>query len=195
MANAALIDPTPEQRAQLERVFPEVERFTAVQIVGTNGGATETLQRLTEAMMPSTEVPPSAVVEQARRNAARRAAVLEEFGGLAGTEVADLARSSAENRNATASRWRKEGRIFSVDHTDHRLYLSFQFDPVTGAPRAGLREILTILRDSGLSGWALAGWFTTPIAWLDWGRPVDHLADGPELVLEAARCDVGGHGF
>lgn len=76
---------------------------------------------------PQHEPPAPAALLQARRNAQARKQLLDEFGALKAVEVADLAGSTAENRSATANRWRHEGRIFGVRYQDAVYYPGFQF--------------------------------------------------------------------
>ena len=59
--------------------------------------AAEEVEDLTAAMTPDISIPTPPVVLQARRNAEARAALLEEFGALTASEVADLAGSEAKN--------------------------------------------------------------------------------------------------
>jgi hypothetical protein len=127
-------------------------------------------------------------VEQARRNAELRVAILDEFGLLTADQVAELAGSRARNRRATASRWRASERIFSVEHQGQTMYPGFQFDSSTGAPKALVGEVLERL-PAGLQfgGWQLAAWWVTPLDLLGWRRPVDLVEgdDGGELLVAA----------
>jgi hypothetical protein len=127
-------------------------------------------------------------VLQARRNAAARAALFEEFGALTSTEVAELAGSRARNKAALANRWKQEGRIFSVSHHGTTYYPAFQFD-AQGRPRPVIAEIMPTL-GSKSSDWELALWFTSNTGWLDGQRPVDLLETDSEAVAEAARSEA-----
>ena len=60
------------------------------------------------------EIPASAAVLQARRNAEARNTLLAEFGGLRSSEIAELAGSRAANRAALANRLRSKNRLVAV---------------------------------------------------------------------------------
>lgn len=128
------------------------------------------------------------VLRQVQRNAEAQQALAAEFGLLSGTEVAEAAASRATNASALASRWRKQGAVFSVDVDGSARYPGFQFAP-GGRPRRVVADVLTVLGGS-LSGWDLALWFTASNDRLGGLRPVDAL-DGTtsdhEAVVTAAR--------
>jgi hypothetical protein len=140
--------------------------------------------RLIEAMLSSLPVPSKVAVLQAWRNAEARASLVREFGALTGHQVADLAGSRAVNRAALASRWKSNGRIFSVDFRGTTLYPAFQFDH-KGQPRPVIARIVRVLGCRG-SEWQLALWLTSSVGWLNGQRPVDLLETDPEAVAEAA---------
>jgi hypothetical protein len=145
-------------------------------------------EQLTDSMLPR-DAPSPAVVEQARRNAAERVALLGAHGALTAEQVAELAGSQATNRRQTAHRWKSERAIFAVTWHDQLLFPAFQFDMDSGRPRAVVRDVLELLPDQ-LAGWALALWWTTPIA-IDgaWVTPVD-LLDAVERLRVAARQEA-----
>ncbi|MGH3002912.1 MAG: hypothetical protein ACRDM1_09690 [Gaiellaceae bacterium] len=148
-----------------------------------------TLERLLDALTPEERPPSPAAVLQVRRNAEARKRLLEEFGALTSTEVAELAGSTAANRSATANRWRQEHRIFGVRHHDVVYYPGFQFGS-DGRPLPVLRDVLDVLSAHGLTDWEIALWFTTSARSLGDRRPVDLLAADPGAVVEAARLEV-----
>ncbi len=139
-----------------------------------------------EAMMPAV-VPTPATVLQARRNGAARTALMEEFGLLTSAEVAELNQSGAENRAALASRWKREGRIFSVKHRGRDYFPGFQLDR-EAQPRAVIAEVLA--QFGAGYGWETALWFTAPNGYLDGRRPVDLLETDPEAVVGAAEHEA-----
>lgn len=128
-------------------------------------------------------VPTPAMVLQARRNSAARAALMQEFGLLTSAEVADLTESQAENRAALASRWKREGRIFAVKHHGQDYFPGFQLT-AEGRPREAVARILAALGRA--RGWETALWFTAANGYLGGRRPVDLLESDPEPVVEAA---------
>ena len=148
------------------------------------------MQRLIEAMLPplSALLPSKVAILQARRNAEARARLIQEFGALTSTEVADLAGSKAGNRAAMAHRWKQEGRIFSVTYEGTVLYPAFQFDR-EGRPLAAMAQVIRTL-GSKSSEWELALWFMANTGWLDGQRPVDLLESDPEAVVKAAEAEA-----
>jgi hypothetical protein len=120
-----------------------------------------------------------------RRNADAQAALADEFGLLSSTDVALLAGSKAENPSALASRWRKEGRIFTVQVDSSARYPGFQLGQ-RGRPLPVIAEVLKAF-GGRLSGWELALWFTGAHDWLGGMRPVDVLETDADQVVAAAR--------
>lgn len=151
-------------------------------------GEQRMLETLVDTLTPALEIPPPAVLLQARRNAEERVNFLRDVGALTAVQVATLAGSEAGNRSATATRWRKEGRILAVDHEDTLYYPAFQFGD-DGRPLPVIREILHVLNET-LEGWELALWFTTRTEALDGACPVDLLLDAPDAVIRAARTEL-----
>lgn len=146
----------------------------------------EPFDAVVDALMPNRDVPGPGFLAQARRNAADRQDFLDEHGALTAEEVAEFAGSKARNRRQTAHRWSSENRtIFGVEHRGRTLYPGFQFDPATGKPLPTVAEGLARL-PSGLTGWALALWWDTPV--LDdgeWVTPLE-VVDDVERVARLA---------
>jgi hypothetical protein len=142
------------------------------------------MEGLIEAMLPQSSVPSPAAVLQARRNAAARETLLQEFGALTSSDIAELAGSKASNRAALANRWKQEGRIFAVSHGGATYYPGFQFDE-EGRPREAVARAISALSGK-LSDWGLALWWTGANGFLDGARPVDLLPADPGRVTEAA---------
>ena len=139
------------------------------------------LAELIESMMPGL-VPTPAMVLQARRNAEARTALIEEFGLLTSGQIAEINESTAENRAALASRWKREGKILSVLHKGTLYYPAFQFD-ADGRPRPIIARVLAALDEH--EGWSTALWFIADNGYLE-ARPVDLLDADPEAVVAAA---------
>lgn len=193
MEGGAVVREADERlRRAVLSVAPDLEEFDHLAIVATRGGRLSSLRSLIEQLTPrGVEVLPAALVAQARRNAAARLAFLEEFGALTADQVADLARSAARNRHEMASRLKRAGQAFTVDHDGQAYYPAFQFTPA-GRPRSVVAEVLAA---SDLEGWELALWFVTASPWLDGRRPVDVLDEEPAAVVEAVRQDRAAHVF
>lgn len=148
--------------------------------------AAEEVEELAAAMTPEVSVPTPPVVLQARRNAEARASLLEEFGALTAAQVADLAGSEAKNTSALAGRWRREGRLMTVEHHGTLYYPGFQFDS-SGKPKPVVAEVLRYLGSPDVTSWQQALWFTSANGWLGGRRPVDLLDNEGDAVVAAAR--------
>ncbi len=142
------------------------------------------IEGLIEAILPQSAVPSPPAVLQARRNAAARSALLQEFGAFTSSDIAELAGSKAHNRAALANRWKQEGRIFAVSHGGATYYPGFQFDD-EGRPLEGVAPVISALAGK-VSDWGLALWLTGSNGWLGGARPVDLLPTEPGRVAEAA---------
>jgi hypothetical protein len=177
-----------ERDRTLVVIVDEGVGMTAVELLEHLGGFAHERERfigLVEALMPSEPIPPTAVVEQARSNAAARAAFLTEFGALSSSDVADLYGSEAQNRAALAQGWRKQQRIFAVPTSSGLRFPLFQFQP-DGQPKPQIAPVLRHLKKVGLHGWEIGLWFTSSLASLEGARPVDVLDEDPPRVEAAA---------
>lgn len=143
-------------------------------------------------LLPTTDVPEPAWLEQARRNAELRQQFLQTHGGLTAEQVADTTGSLAANRRQAAHRLAKDGRLFAVDWHGTLVYPAFQFDPRTGHVRSQIAEILAALPD-GLTGWELALWFDDAVYEPNAGGytvPLDVLDDVAQVVRLAEATAV-----
>lgn len=126
-------------------------------------------------------------LEQLRRHSELRRRFLSEVPTLKSSQIAELTGSTARNSSAKASRWKAEGRIFSVKSNGVDLYPSFQFS-ATGEPLPELREILRLFE--AWPEWTIALWFFSANAWLPEERtPLEVFASDRAAVVEAARKD------
>lgn len=150
-------------------------------------GVTATVGKVMSALFPTEQefLFPPALLEQVNRNAAARNALARDFGLLSGAEVAKLAVSSSGNASAMASRWKAEGKVFTVGPAGVQRFPGFQFSLDGGRPLPVIAQVLAVLGER-LSGWELALWFTGSNGWLGGERPVDVLESDPELVVDAA---------
>jgi hypothetical protein len=126
-------------------------------------------------------------VAEARRvietdNARERARFLSDVACLTSKEVAQNAGHRAANASVTGSRWKQQGRIFSVPSRGSELYPAFQFRE--GQPHPAVAKILRELPKQ-MSPWQIAFWFTSSNGWLRGAAPADRL-DDEEAVVKAA---------
>ena len=85
------------------------------------------MNQLVRTISLNQDMPSALEVLQARRNAEARLLLLQEFGGLTSSEVADLVGSEGRNRASLAHRWRKKGRLLGIPYKGAVLYPAFQF--------------------------------------------------------------------
>jgi len=120
-----------------------------------------------------------------RDNAEAQARFLKQWPVLTAEDVAGRAGHESKNRSATASRWKRAGKIFGVRSGGREVYPAFQFKE--GTPRPVLAPVLAALPED-FSGWQTAFWFVGPNGWLDGAAPVDRLDDEAALVDAARRA-------
>ncbi len=139
---------------------------------------------LVDGLVPELEMPSEAATVLARRNAKRRAQLLQEFGALTGEQIAEE-RSRAANRHALAARWRKERKLFGVPYRGQTLYPAFQLHD-DGRLRPAISAVLEALPRDEMSDWEIAYWWTAANGWLSGARPVDLIDSNPSSLVEAA---------
>ncbi len=130
-------------------------------------------------------VTPKLALAQARLRSRATREFLERFRVLSAREVDSLPGRSRSKSNpaAAASRWRRDGRIFSVRWKGVSRYPEFQFRD--GEPVPEVRRILELL-GPGHDGWPAAFWFASPHAYLGGDVPAKVLAEDPAKVAAAA---------
>lgn len=121
-------------------------------------------------------------------NARLRAEFMIHSPGWTAAEVAEFAQSRARNRNALASRWAGEKRIFGVLSDRITLFPSFQFNSDTRQPYPEIRDVISAL-ESDYEGWSLAIWFITPNDWLEGRAPLDCWSAARAAVAVAAQSE------
>lgn len=96
------------------------------------------------------------------------------------------------SRQAIADRRKRETLLALRTADDAWVYPAFQFDD-RQTVLEGLPEIWKILRSSGVDGWTLASWLTSPMRSLEGRSPIDRLRRGEDretlllLARDAAR--------
>lgn len=142
-------------------------------------------EQLVETLTPPLEIPPPAVLLNARANAELRTRVMREGELLTSAQVAELAKSQATNRASLATSWRKAGKIFAVALGATLYYPAFQLDP-DGRPQPVIADVIDLFAEHHASPWSLAIWFLTEHPHLH-RQPAELVAEEPQKVLEAAR--------
>jgi len=120
-------------------------------------------------------------------NARERARFVAEQPCFTSREVARIAGHEAANASATATRWKRAGRIIGLPWKDGDLYPAFQF--AEGQPRPVIQQLIGIF-GSQRSPWQIAFWLTSTNSWLDGAIPAERL-DDEAAVLAAAEREIG----
>lgn len=117
-------------------------------------------------------------------NARERARFIRTVPTLTGRDLAALAGHSAANPSVTGSRWKQQGKVFSLPWRGGELYPAFQFRD--GKPRPAVKAALEALPKT-MSPWQTAFWFTSSNSWLDGRTPAECLDDGGAVARAAMR--------
>jgi hypothetical protein len=149
-------------------------------------------ERITQLMKAIAPPDPVTDVELsvAEATVSLRREFLEAVPVLTSAQVHTNAGFPSGNPSQTVLRWRKQGKIFSVNHGGRELYPAFQFG-ADGRPRPIVAELLVILkRDADRTDWDNALWFTGESGWLDGRTPLECLSSDPGLVTQAAEQEL-----
>jgi hypothetical protein len=132
--------------------------------------------------------------QMARRVAARKTLILDFYGFMSATELADLNQSKAKNRHTLANNWKRRDKAFSVlylDENDEILEVFPKFQFRNNKPIKTVQRILRVFAVAQKSPWNIALWFTSNNGWLHDGlTPVDLLEASPEAVVYAAQREA-----
>lgn len=145
----------------------------------------ETVGKLVEALVETHDPLASVNADIGASNAAAQIRFLNNFHTYGAEEVTRNAGSRAKNVSQTASRWKSEGRIFSVPFQGKERFPAFQFKD--GRPLPLIADVLAALPQE-MSPWERAFWFVSSNGWLDGASPRDCFRT-PERVVEAARLE------
>ena len=160
-------------------LFEKVRAVQAEHAAATRGDLLHAL------MIQNVSLLPPATLAQAQRLATRRAALLatpvlthESLRELRGD-------ASVSSTRTWVTRRRDAHALFTVTHNGRTLIPAFQLDD-HGEPRAELQAILSALIETGVQGWPLWTWLTTPTSFLSGGIPEHVARTAPARVLRAA---------
>lgn len=140
--------------------------------------AAATLEAI-ERYAPDIEVPPPAVLEQARRNLGLRVAMLREFGAVGVAALAELSGSKARRPSTVVDNWRRARRVVTVRWHGETLVPGFLVS-AGGRPDPAAQPALAVLVEQGFSDWQAVLWWVVPNTHLDGVRPVDVLLGARE---------------
>jgi hypothetical protein len=116
-------------------------------------------------------------------------AVLSGTEWLTAQEVGQRQNPDATNPHAVASRWKKEGKVFFIEHKGVTLYPKYIFDEF-GNPVPEVAEVLKIF--DGYRPFRIASWFESISSMLRGKRPREVLATDPKAVVAAALDHIVG---
>lgn len=120
---------------------------------------------------------------QAEQNLYTR--IEHEFGMLTSTEAGTRMGSRSRAPRNFAATAHRNNTLVAVRQGNSLVYPGFQFGP-DGQPLA----VMSRLRETaGASGWSEAGlvqWLCSPTTYFDGDRPVDHLTEDPDRVVDVA---------
>ena len=122
--------------------------------------------------------------ELAADNAVLRAEYPKSTKSLLAEEVHEMSQHTTHNKSEPASRWMREGRIFTARHKNLDRYPAFQFRD--GLPHPAIARVLDALPND-MSPWETALWFVSPNGWLGNAAPKDTLNDEKAILLAAKR--------
>ena len=104
----------------------------------------------------------------ARKNAEMRATYLQT------TEL-----YTPEDIQGPSTKWKREGRVFAIQHDGKDLFPAFQF--ADGKPLPVIKKILEVLPDY-LSPWQTAFWFESGNGWLGGKTPRECLKNESKVI-------------
>jgi hypothetical protein len=160
-----------------------LERLPDLLRGGAEAGMEARIESLLRLLLPDD---PMADVHRAIAldNAVARQRFLREVPCLTSAAVAAAAGHNSRNASVTASRWKQQGKIFSVSAQGRDLFPAFQFRD--GAPHPTVARVLAAL-PANRSAWAIAFWFVSGNGWLGGPAPCDRLDDAEAVVMAAQR--------
>ena len=136
------------------------------------------------------EVPPKeADMRRARLEANALRAVRENTEWFTAAQIAELAGLGRSNPAGTVSRWKRQGRIFALQHSGKDLYPKYALG-ADFQPLPAIKSILGVLR--GYDPKLMATWFESTSGFLAGKRPREVIASDPERVLAAAKDTIEG---
>ncbi len=106
-------------------------------------------------------------------------------------ELAKLAGLNATNPDLLPDDWKRNRKIFAIQHGSEDYFPLYALNPVDYRLRKQMAEILHIFGDTK-DGWGLAFWFAARNSFLDDERPQDVLAVKPDRVIAAANDEISG---
>lgn len=141
------------------------------------------IAKLAEVMLPDPLLEARGAI--ARDNLELRDRFIAEERVLTSAEVGEHSgHRGKSNPYATAARWKKGGKIFSINHRGTEYFPALQFRD--GQPHPAVAKVLAEL-PRRMTPWQIAFWFVSTNGWLDDDAPKDRLDDAEQVVGAAKR--------
>lgn len=152
--------------------------------------------RLLNAILESSvELPPvpETFLKLARRRARAMNRVFKSANWLTAAQLSELAGFSMKNPGAQPSKWKKDRKIFAVQHNNSSdLFPAYALDPDNDhRPLPVVAKVLRIFGERH-DAWDIAFWFNSGNGYLGGKAPKDVLKAKPDLVVKAAENEVLG---
>ena len=84
-----------------------------------------------------------------------------------------------EDIQGPSAKWKREGRVFAIQHNDEDLFPAFQF--ADGKPLPIIKKILKALPED-MSPWQTAFWFKSSNGWLGGKTPQECLKNESKVI-------------
>ena len=161
------------------RLLETVRDLQAVQVSDNRDDLVRAL------MTNNISLTPPASVAQAQRLAAHRDALLAT--PVLTYDTLQLLRGDPKESSTRTwfARRRADRAVFAVTHHGRTIIPAFQLDQL-GQPRPELQPMLDVLLTSGIDGWPLWTWLTSPTSLLSGQTPESVARRAPQRALTAA---------
>ena len=118
-------------------------------------------------------------LEIERDNAELRATYLRTTKLYTAKDIREQVAKKPKNPSEPSSRWKREGRVFAIQHDGKDMFPAFQF--ADGKPLPIIKKILEALPDY-LSPWQTAFWFESGNGWLGGKTPQECLRNESKVI-------------
>ncbi|MBD2835541.1 hypothetical protein ID144_00630 [Pseudomonas sp. JM0905a] len=151
----------------------------------------ETIEQIVSLLVAKAPIQPT-VLKEAQMVARARKAVLESGDWLSAAEASRLCGYSGKNLSAQPNKWKREGKIFAIQHHGNDYFPAYGLDPHQGyRPLKTMTDVLKVFGDTK-DNWGLAYWFASVNSFLGGKRPQDLVATQSEQIIAAAKDEIQG---
>ena len=127
--------------------------------------------------VPETEVPADEATLEWHRN------FIKKVPTWTAAEISSQTATKSSIKSAAASRWLREGRIFSVRFAGEQRFPRFEFQ--NGAPIPVIAKVIKIFATDA-TGWSLAFFFANPNPYIGGRKPIELIQTDPDRVVSLA---------